>query len=79
MSLIGDAAPEDAYDADDKVAERLDVLHHIVADLERLHSELPRTLDEDGRFRVKDALRLLDEIKRHRAEVGSLRTRLEAL
>lgn len=74
MNGFGDADPEDAYDARDRPADRLDVLHRIVAALEALPADDPRRT-----FRIGDALRLLDTIARHRTEVHHLRTRLLAI
>jgi hypothetical protein len=71
---FGDADPEDAYDAQDRTADRLDVLHRIVGALEELPATDPRRV-----FRIGEALRLLDTIHRHRAEVHHLRVRLLAI
>ena len=71
---FGDTDPEDAYDAQDRTADRLDVLHRIVAALEALPATDPRRV-----WRIGDALRLLDTITRHRAEVHHLRVRLMAI
>jgi hypothetical protein len=73
VSDFGDVDPEDAYDVNDRTADRLDVLQRVVAALEALPED-PRR-----RFRIVDALRLLDGIHRHRQEAGHLRARLEAL
>ena len=74
VTMFGDAEPEDGYDAGDRAADRLDVLHRVVAALEALPPD-------DGRraFRIGDALRLLASVSRHRQEVAHLRARLEAL
>lgn len=71
---FGDADPEDAYDASDRTADRLDVLHRIVSALEAAPATDPRRV-----FRIGDALRLLEGIHRHRSEVAHLRTRLLAI
>jgi hypothetical protein len=68
-----DAEPEDAYDAGDPSAARLNVLHLVVAALEQAPEDARR------RFRIRDALRLLATIRHHRREVRRLRERLEAL
>jgi hypothetical protein len=73
MADYGDSDPEDAYDAEDTPATRLDVLSNVVADLENRPSEPRRA------FRILDALRLLATIEHHRREVGQLRKRLEQL
>jgi hypothetical protein len=71
---FGDADPEDAYDASDRAGDRLDVLHRVVADLEHAPADDPRRT-----WRIADTMRLLDTIKRHRAEVHHLRVRLMAI
>jgi hypothetical protein len=74
MSDFGDFDPEDAFDADDRSGDQLDVLHKVVVALEKVPAD-----DARRPFRIVDALRLLATIHRHKAEVTHLRDRLEAL
>ena len=77
MNGYGDRDPEDAYDATDPAAVRLDVLERIIFDLE--------TDREDGRWdrRRLDALRLVHdldgEFTADRVRLAYVRDALEAL
>ena len=75
FAVIGDKDPEDAYDAGDPPAVRLEVLERIVASLQ--------AIDDRRELRRDDALRLVDNNRRapgvDRRRLERIRRDLEAL